>query len=169
MQKAWLQSNIQGTVMQIRQHGFSLIELMIVIVIIGILAIITIPSYRDYIARAQMTEAFTLTSGLKIIVSESFAEEGGCLDNNSENNTAVPPPIEIKGQYIVSVTTQDSGEACSIIARFKIEQVADAIKDKTVTLSMDKVSQVWSCHSDVDAKYLPRSCTSKETTTQTVT
>lgn len=145
--------------MQTKQQGFSLIELMIVVVIIGILAIIAIPTYRDYIARAQMTEALTLTSGLKVVVSETFAQEGTCLDNNTESTNSIPRPIEINGQYIVSVTTSDAGEACSITARFKTEQVAEAIKDKTVTLSMDKVSNAWSCRSDAEEKYLPRSCT----------
>lgn len=145
--------------MQIEQQGFSLIELMIVVVIVGILAIIAIPTYRDYIARAQMTEAFTLTSGLKVVVSETYAQEGVCMDNNTETNNSIPRPVEINGQYIASVTTTDTGEACSITARFKTEQVAEAIRDKTVTLSMDKVSNAWSCRSDAEEQYLPRSCT----------
>jgi len=148
-----------------KQHGFSLIELMIVIVIIGVLAIIAVPTYRDYIARAQMTEAFTLTSGLKVVVSETFAQDGACLDNKIEKISSIPRPADITGQYIVSVTTSDSGEACSITARFKKEQVAQAIQDKTVTLSMDKVSNVWSCHSNADVKYLPRSCTARNVAT----
>lgn len=58
------------------QHGFTLIELMIVVAIIGILAAIALPAYQDYTARAKVTEAVVAAAGAKTVVAESFQTDG---------------------------------------------------------------------------------------------
>ncbi len=58
------------------QQGFTLIELMIVVAIIGILAAIAIPAYQDYTIRAQVSEGMTLAAAAKTAISESFSDKG---------------------------------------------------------------------------------------------
>ncbi|MGH8755147.1 MAG: pilin, partial [Burkholderiales bacterium] len=62
--------------MKLLQKGFTLIELMIVVAIIGILAAVAIPAYQDYTARAQVTEAVGLLSGGKTPMAEYYADKG---------------------------------------------------------------------------------------------
>lgn len=65
------------------QHGFTLIELMIVVAIIGILAAIAIPAYQDYTIRSQVSEGLTLAAQAKTAVSESFSQTGAAPANRS--------------------------------------------------------------------------------------
>ena len=84
------------------QQGFTLIELMIVVAIIGILAAIAIPAYQDYTIRAQVSEGLNLASGAKAAVSESFMDRGVLpLDNVAAGIEAAG---NITGKYVASVT-----------------------------------------------------------------
>ncbi|KTT62738.1 fimbrial protein [Pseudomonas oryzihabitans] len=146
------------------QKGFTLIELMIVVAIIGILAAIAIPAYQDYIARAQMSEAMTLADGQKVKVSEVFSQNGTCPDNSTAAVAGIDKATDINGKYVLSVTTGGTATtagACTIAAKMKSSGVAGGIVSKTVTLTLsnaDKGSYVWTCTSDADKKYVPTSC-----------
>ncbi|MGH8195981.1 MAG: pilin [Woeseiaceae bacterium] len=84
------------------QQGFTLIELMIVVAIIGILAAIAIPAYQDYTIRAQVTEGLNLASGSKVAVAEYFQNTGSFPTSNVM--AGVPTATEINGNYVDSVT-----------------------------------------------------------------
>ncbi|ENV8271494.1 pilin, partial [Neisseria gonorrhoeae] len=86
------------------QKGFTLIELMIVIAIVGILAAVALPAYQDYTARAQVSEAILLAEGQKSAVTEYYLNHGEWPENNT--SAGVASASEIKGKYVESVTVE---------------------------------------------------------------
>ncbi|EPT3319290.1 pilin, partial [Neisseria gonorrhoeae] len=84
------------------QKGFTLIELMIVIAIVGILAAVALPAYQDYTARAQVSEAILLAEGQKSAVTEYYLNHGKWPEDNG--NAGVASSSSIKGKYVKSVT-----------------------------------------------------------------
>ncbi|HGO9319995.1 TPA: pilin [Neisseria meningitidis] len=83
------------------QKGFTLIELMIVIAIVGILAAVALPAYQDYTARAQVSEAILLAEGQKSAVTEYYLNHGEWPGNS---NAGVASSSTIKGKYVKEVT-----------------------------------------------------------------
>ncbi|EMT0214495.1 pilin [Neisseria gonorrhoeae] len=84
------------------QKGFTLIELMIVIAIVGILAAVALPAYQDYTARAQVSEAILLAEGQKSAVTEYYLNHGIWPKNNGDAGVA-SSPTDIKGKYVQKV------------------------------------------------------------------
>ncbi|MCV6702120.1 pilin [Neisseria meningitidis] len=84
------------------QKGFTLIELMIVIAIVGILAAVALPAYQDYTARAQVSEAILLAEGQKSAVTEYYLNHGEWPKNNTSAGVA-STPSDIKGKYVKEV------------------------------------------------------------------
>ncbi|MFC3902965.1 type IV pilus assembly protein PilA [Acinetobacter marinus] len=138
------------------QKGFTLIELMIVVAIIGILAAIAIPAYQDYIARSQMTEAMSLSSGLKTNVTETYGQIGTFTGIDSGSN-GIPASADIKGSYVDNVAVDDG----VITATMESSGVSKGIQGSTLTLTPTDAtgSVTWACTSNALQKYLPKSCT----------
>jgi type IV pilus assembly protein PilA len=90
------------------QKGFTLIELMIVVAIIGILAAIAIPAYRDYTVRSQITEGLNFASAAKTSVSDTFISQGIWPANNAMAGLD-PLPTNIRSKYVTSVTVTGGG------------------------------------------------------------
>ena len=146
------------------QKGFSLIELMIVIAILGILAVIALPAYQDYTARAQVSEAISLMEGQKSAVVEYYADKGKWPTSNTEAGIATNTSIQ--GKYVAQV---DVGANGVITAKMKAADVNNEIKGKTVSLTphatTNNGSFTWTCApgktegaQGVDTKFLPSSC-----------
>lgn len=138
------------------QQGFTLIELMIVVAIIGILAAIALPAYQDYTARAQMTEAMSLSGGAKTAVAETWQSTGAWPTSNASAGLA--PAANITGTYVSQVAVGNNGE---ITATLKgASPVVAGLQGKYLRLSpADAIGSVtWTCSSDADDKYLPAGC-----------
>lgn len=134
------------------QKGFTLIELMIVVAIIGILAAIAIPQYQDYTARAQLSEAVTLAGGLKTPVAEAYSQDG------SAASCAVPTGTVTTGKYVASVTAAAADGACTVTATLKTTGVAKKLEGKKVNFAYNPTANTWTCTSDAPAEVVPASC-----------
>ncbi|EIJ42457.1 prepilin-type N-terminal cleavage/methylation domain-containing protein [Beggiatoa alba B18LD] len=134
--------------MKATQKGFTLIELMIVVAIIGILAAIAIPAYTDYIKRAQVSEAVQLLGGLKTPVEEWYSNKG-----------TFPPIKSISaktiGKYVKNVD-KDTG-----LATYYAEMSSFTKINGKVQLGYNTTKKVWTCYADPAAdiyKYVPTNC-----------
>ena len=136
------------------QKGFTLIELMIVVAIIGILAAIALPAYQDYTARAQMSEAMVLADGQKGAVTEFFADRGVMPANNP--SAGISAASDISGKYVASVNIA-SGVITSTI---RADNVAAGIAGTNLVLTPRATSgsMHWTCTSSASAKYIPAAC-----------
>ncbi|HEZ4386826.1 TPA: pilin [Neisseria meningitidis] len=110
------------------QKGFTLIELMIVIAIVGILAAVALPAYQDYTARAQVSEAILLAEGQKSAVTEYYLNHGEWPANNS--SAGVATSANIKGKYVQSVEVKNGVVTATMLS----SGVNNEIKGKKLSL-----------------------------------
>ncbi|ENV9296478.1 pilin, partial [Neisseria gonorrhoeae] len=123
------------------QKGFTLIELMIVIAIVGILAAVALPAYQDYTARAQVSEAILLAEGQKSAVTEYYPNHGEWPKNNA--SAGVASASEIKGKYVKEVKVENG----VVTATMASSNVNKEIKDKRLSLwaKRENGSVKWFC------------------------
>ncbi|EPT3535238.1 pilin [Neisseria gonorrhoeae] len=156
------------------QKGFTLIELMIVIAIVGILAAVALPAYQDYTARAQVSEAILLAEGQKSAVTEYYLNHGIWPKDNGD--AGVASSSSIKGKYVKEVEVKNG----VVTAQMASSNVNKEIKDKKLSLWAKRQdgSVKWFCGQPVkrgddavtdankiETKHLPSTCRDKSTAT----
>lgn len=143
--------NVKELKMKNYQTGFTLIELMIVVAIIGILASIALPAYQDYTKRTHVAEGLTLANGAKSGVIEFFSSEG----HFPANNASLGMPNTIVGNAISNIVVNTS--RVTITYNDKVDSANNTIILQTgtnITTTMQ-----WTCNTGtVSSKYLPAVC-----------
>ncbi|HFC8021352.1 TPA: pilin [Neisseria meningitidis] len=158
------------------QKGFTLIELMIVIAIVGILAAVALPAYQDYTARAQVSEAILLAEGQKSAVTEYYLNHGEWPSDNSA--AGVASSSTIKGKYVKEVTVANGvvtatmlssgvnkeiqGKKLSLWAKRQDGSVKwfcgqPVTRDATTNNNDDAVNKATG-NNEIDTKHLPSTC-----------
>jgi type IV pilus assembly protein PilA len=133
------------------QQGFTLIELMIVVAIVGILAAIAIPAYSDYVTRSKVSEVLASLGACKTSVAEFVATKGampdtsnaGCTDVNS--NYSVAPAV---AAGVITVAIQNTNS---------LADGGNVVLTPVVGASANQIT-LWTCSTSAPAKYVPASC-----------
>ena len=133
------------------QQGFTLIELMIVVAIIGILAAIALPAYQDYIARSQVSELFALIDGQRGSIGEACGNSGDC------SGVIAGTSLTAAGKY----STVNSNIAGGILQASMAGVSSALVNGKSVQMSptLAAGAVTWACATDLAAVHKPKSCT----------
>jgi len=146
-----------------KQQGFTLIELMIVVAIIGILAAIAIPAYSDYTIRAQVSEGLNLSGGAKAAVSEFSMDTGRFPSDNTTAGIAVNA-TDINGKYVTQVGVGVTGGVANGVINVTYGNDANAAltgANLVLSPSTNGGSVEWTCRTGatvIQPKHLPAAC-----------
>lgn len=158
------------------KRGFTLVEVMITVAIVGVLTTIAVPVYQDYMIRSQVSEGITLASGAKPLIAEYYAQNGEYPKNGSSvgytgatgrfiSNVEIREDSivatmggeannKISGKKLVLTTTVNNGTEIILASSF-IDKLFG------INIAFADSSKGWSCYSDIEQKFLPKNCESR--------
>jgi type IV pilus assembly protein PilA len=154
--------NLLGDREMRKQQGFTLIELMIVVAIIGILAAIAIPAYQDYTIRAQVSEGLNLSAGAKAAVTEYYQDQGVFPADNA--TAGLEAAINIRGKYVSQVAVTGGANGVITVTYSNAPPQSANLKINGATLVMtgtDNLGSVsWACTKGaiLQDKWIPAAC-----------
>ena len=155
--------------MRTMQKGFTLIELMIVVAIIGILAAVALPAYQDYTIRAKMSEVILGMSACRTSITEVYQSGSGSV---SAGNWGCEVGATEASKYVAGITTGDNGEVTATVRNISGSVDSSIVtlvpllpngSTATYTANSAQTLGAWRCGSSTDGtsvpgKYLPGSC-----------
>ncbi len=139
-------------------YGFTLIELMFVVAIIGILAAVGVPQYQNYVARSQVTEGFSLAGGIKTALAEYHNINSVFPTGPTDAHIAIgiEPAGNITGKYVTGVAVSNDGLG-TITATFGSNSQHDG-KILRLTPTATDGAVLFTCSTDIEESYIPSDC-----------
>jgi type IV pilus assembly protein PilA len=151
-----MQTTAKNAFRNLKQGGFTLIELMIVVAIIGVLASIAVPQYQNYTARAQASEGLSVTAGMRADIAEQYSLNGRFPESVEKLESTA-------GRYVDTAEYERVGDGDNASGVITVTfQGSSALGAKTMQISSDKPQEGWTCSAtgtnSIGENRLPAGC-----------